>query len=240
VDVNCGCPKHFSIQGGMGAALLTDPTRLCAILTKLVQESGLPVTCKIRVLPDPADTLQLCQMIESCGVSALAVHCRTREQRPRDPADPTLLLPILQTLRIPVILNGDAFTPTQIQVYRDTIRPSGGIMLARGAMWNPSVFRCDRSNHAPLLPCNLVAKEYVRLAARFRNRWENTKYVALRLYENDVKDPVYAALLKCKSLSDLCRVLGVADVDVASLPDFTVAEWQQSETPRRQAVQTQA
>jgi len=76
IDVNCGCPKKFSIQGGMGAALLTNPDKLKAILTNLVENCGLPVTCKIRMLETKEETIKLCKMVETTGIKALAIHCR--------------------------------------------------------------------------------------------------------------------------------------------------------------------
>lgn len=48
IDINMGCPKDFSLKGGMGAALLTDPERAKSILNNLVQNIKIPVTCKIR------------------------------------------------------------------------------------------------------------------------------------------------------------------------------------------------
>lgn len=76
IDVNCGCPKKFSVQGGMGAALLTNPDNLKKILTKLVDHSGMPVSCKIRLLDTQEETINLVRMIVSTGVKALTVHCR--------------------------------------------------------------------------------------------------------------------------------------------------------------------
>ena len=60
----------------MGAALLTNPEKVHAILTTLVQGVKVPVTCKIRLLPSQADTLKLVKVIESTGVAAFAVHGR--------------------------------------------------------------------------------------------------------------------------------------------------------------------
>lgn len=83
IDVNMGCPKSFSIKGGMGAALLSDPDKIESILTKLVQNLSIPVTCKIRVLESKEKTLQLVNRILKTGVSALAVHGRTKDERPQ-------------------------------------------------------------------------------------------------------------------------------------------------------------
>ncbi|GAA5828347.1 hypothetical protein JCM3770_002551 [Rhodotorula araucariae] len=59
VGLNCGCPKAFSLQGGMGAALLKDPERLCSILTALVGATSLPIDAKIRLLPLPSPSAAL-------------------------------------------------------------------------------------------------------------------------------------------------------------------------------------
>ena len=73
IDVNMGCPKSFSLKGGMGAALLTQPDKVRDILTRLVAAVSIPVTAKIRLLPDMEDTLKLVEVIQETGVSALGV-----------------------------------------------------------------------------------------------------------------------------------------------------------------------
>ena len=85
VDLNMGCPVKFSVQGGMGSALLSEPEKVRDILTTLRRNlpASIPVTAKIRLLDDVASTLQLARLIESCGVAALAVHARRRHDRPR-------------------------------------------------------------------------------------------------------------------------------------------------------------
>ena len=64
IDVNMGCPKGFSLKGGMGAALLTHPDKIKAILTALVSAVDISVTCKIRILPKLEDTLKLIEVIK--------------------------------------------------------------------------------------------------------------------------------------------------------------------------------
>ena len=102
-DVNMGCPKEFSVKGGMGAALLAHPDKIRAILTKLVTNLSIPVTCKIRLLPDLEDSYKLCQLIESCGVAAVAVHGRTKDERPQHPNNNEAIRKISESLKIPVI-----------------------------------------------------------------------------------------------------------------------------------------
>ena len=113
-DLNCGCPKPFSTHAGMGAALLTNPDLLCAILTAL--RSALPpeisLSCKIRLLPSQEDTLKLVERIVNTGINALTVHCRTRNMRPREKALVERLGEIVRFVEgmgkgIAIIENGD-------------------------------------------------------------------------------------------------------------------------------------
>ncbi|GMG55319.1 unnamed protein product [Ambrosiozyma monospora] len=88
IDINAGCPKHFSIHSGMGAALLKTPELLCSILKKLVDEvgkpNGKPISVKIRILEDEKSTLELVEKLCLTGISNLTMHCRRREMRNRE------------------------------------------------------------------------------------------------------------------------------------------------------------
>ncbi|MCL7044414.1 hypothetical protein MKW94_015574, partial [Papaver nudicaule] len=86
IDINMGCPKAFSVSGGIGAALLSKPDLIHDILTTLKRNLSTPVTCKIRLLKTSHDTLELARRIVKTGVSAVAVHGRKVEDRTRDPA----------------------------------------------------------------------------------------------------------------------------------------------------------
>jgi tRNA-dihydrouridine synthase 2 len=133
VGLNCGCPKPFSISGGMGAALLKVPDKLCSvgpfsahliepedltlalsrpgqILRALVSSIPLPIDVKIRLFPDPAATLTLVSQLLDTGVSALTVHCRTQDMRSSEAAMHERLREIVELGKakgIPVIANGD-------------------------------------------------------------------------------------------------------------------------------------
>lgn len=98
-----GCPKEFSIKGGMGAALLKQPEKIKEILSLLVANLSIPVTCKIRLLPNIDETISLCKMIESCGVAALAVHGRTKDERPQHPNNTAAIRRIVEELKIPIL-----------------------------------------------------------------------------------------------------------------------------------------
>ena len=114
VDLNCGCPKPFNTHAGMGATLLTNPDLLCGILTEPRRElpPEVTVSAKIRLLPSQDDTKRLVERIVRTGVSALTVHCRTRNMGPREATLIARLREIVEFtdslgVDIPIVANGD-------------------------------------------------------------------------------------------------------------------------------------
>ncbi|XP_026678266.1 tRNA-dihydrouridine(20) synthase [NAD(P)+]-like [Diaphorina citri] len=103
IDINMGCPKQFSLTGGMGAALLSTPDIACNILTTLISNLSIPVSCKIRVFHNEADTIALCKRLEACGIIAIGVHGRTKAERPRHRNRIEMIRTLTQHLKIPVI-----------------------------------------------------------------------------------------------------------------------------------------
>lgn len=103
IDINMGCPKEFSIKGGMGASLLKQPEKAKAILNTLVKNSQVSITCKIRVLDDLEETLKFVKLMESTGISAIAVHGRTKTERPQHLNRNSTIKKIAETISIPVI-----------------------------------------------------------------------------------------------------------------------------------------
>jgi len=163
VDLNCGCPKPFSTHAGMGAALLTNPDLLCSILTALREALPLEitVTAKIRLLPTQEDTLKLVDRIIKCGVSAITIHCRTRNMRPREPALIERLRDIVEFVEglgngIAVIENGDCVSFEDAKRVRKVTgvfpltapgitliiltKGAHSVMIATAAESNPSCF----------------------------------------------------------------------------------------------------
>jgi tRNA-dihydrouridine synthase 2 len=175
IDLNCGCPKPFSVHAGMGAALLTTPDILCGILSKLraTLPSNVPVSVKIRLLPDAEATRALVSRIwREGGVSALTVHCRTRDMRPTTPAIAARMREAVDQVaeieaedksgrRIAVIYNGDCPGSSAAQNIRNSTGATS-VMLARAAESNPSCFDPSR----PLRDADLeMIPEYLRLVS---------------------------------------------------------------------------
>ncbi|KAJ1555115.1 tRNA-dihydrouridine(20) synthase [NAD(P)+]-like, partial [Nowakowskiella sp. JEL0078] len=145
IDVNCGCPKRFSLQGGMGAALLSDPKKLCRIVNNLIENINVPISVKVRILNTTKETIELLKEVANTGVKAIAVHCRTKYETPTDSGHWDYFPPIVEAIPaiIPIIANGDIFSPPD---FPELLRDSGisSFMLARGAQWNPSIFLAAR------------------------------------------------------------------------------------------------
>ncbi|KAI8599628.1 hypothetical protein EDD21DRAFT_295941, partial [Dissophora ornata] len=199
IDLNCGCPKRFSIHGGMGAALMEEPEKLCGILRKLVQHSGLPVTCKIRIFPDREKTLKLVKMIEATGIKALAVHCRYRDERPRERGHWDRFKEIVEAVSIPVIANGDVMEYGHLSKLQE-LSGVTAVMYARKAEANVSIFRKEGS-----LPLMDVVRAYIRKCLATRNHHSNTKYVLMQMFVEDTKSPYYRPLCDAKSFRAVCK-----------------------------------
>ena len=216
VDVNMGCPKEFSVKGGMGVALMRQPEVVADILTTL--RRNLPakksVTCKIRLLESVEATVEFCRRVEKTGVDAIAVHGRTKDQRDHNVADWTAVRAIKNALTIPVLLNGDVFSYGD---FDKAITDTGvdGVMSARGALANCSIFGRDYED------TRIVARKYCEIARRRENNYQNTKYTVLRMLGGVTrKDKQYkelmTALTQCKTMDLLESTLNADNVGEAS------------------------
>ena len=208
IDINMGCPLNFSVKGGMGSSLLSKPETVHDIVSTLKRNlpSHIAVTCKIRLLPDEAELLELGRRIEAAGADAVAVHARFIPDRSNScSARWALARPLCDSLTIPCLANGDVFLPEDAaKVY--AVTGCDGIMVGRGAMWNPSIFRGagihlrhaqaqqaagsasgDPTEAPPpagaddVVPLYDVARAYIGLASWTRNFFQNTKYCLLEM-----------------------------------------------------------
>uniref|UniRef100_A0A8C1U7G3 Dihydrouridine synthase 2 n=1 Tax=Cyprinus carpio TaxID=7962 RepID=A0A8C1U7G3_CYPCA len=196
-------------MGGMGSALLSDPDKIEAILSTLVKGISKPVTCKIRILPTLEDTVNLVKRIEKTGVAAIAVHGRMREERPRHPVHCDYIQAVAESVSIPVIANGGSSDMVKTFEDMEKFRAAAGassVMLARAAMWNPSIFRQQGA-----LSVEEVMEDYIRYAVRYDNNPFNTKYCLCQMLRDRVESPFGKRLHAAQTNEEICEVFGMTD-----------------------------
>lgn len=146
IDINMGCPVPKVVNNGEGSALMKNPRLVEELLSALTGKVKKPVTVKIRKGFDDTciNAVEIARIAESCGVAAVAVHGRTRQQFYSGKADWDIIRKVKEAVKIPVIGNGDIFTP---QDAKRMMEETGcdGLMVARGARGNPWLF--GRINH---------------------------------------------------------------------------------------------
>ena len=146
IDVNMGCPVPKVVNNGEGSALMKNPKQAEKVLSAMVKAVKKPVTVKFRkgFNDTSVNAVEFAKMAEGSGVAAVAVHGRTREQYYSGKADWDIIRQVKEAVKIPVIGNGDIFTPQDAgRMMEET--GCDGIMVARGAKGNPWIFR--RINH---------------------------------------------------------------------------------------------
>ena len=142
LDINMGCPVPKVVNNGEGSALMKNPKLVEEILTALVRASAKPVTIKIRkgFDEDHVNAVEIARIAESCGVAAVAVHGRTREQYYSGHADWDIIARVKEAVSIPVLGNGDVDSALKAeQMFRET--GCDGILIGRAAQGNPWIFR---------------------------------------------------------------------------------------------------
>ncbi len=181
VDINMGCPVPKVFNNGEGSGLMKNPA-LCGEIVYAVKNAvNVPVTVKIRtgVSPDKINGVEVALECEKNGADCVFVHGRTRAQMYSGQSDPGIIAEVKKALTIPVVANGDIISGKKALEILD-ITKADGIMIARGAMGNPWIFK--------EIICALEGKEYTEPTNSEKRR------VIISHIENHIKEKTARAL----------------------------------------------
>lgn len=176
IDINMGCPAKKIVKNGAGSALMKDLDLAEEIIKEVVQAVDIPVTVKMRSgwSKENINAVELAQIAEDAGAAAVAVHGRTRKQFYKGEANWDIIEEVSNSVKIPVIANGDIFSAEDAEAI---LNKTGcqGIMIGRAAQGNPWIFKeiieYLRTGKKPSPPTDEekidFAVKHIKLAADF-------------------------------------------------------------------------
>lgn len=144
IDINYGCPVRKVVAKGAGSGIMNNIPKMVQMTKAVVDAVKLPVTVKTRLGYDDEhkEIVEIAEKLQDVGIKAITIHGRTRTQRPRVPADWTLIGEVKnnQRMYIPVFGNGDVVSPETAKHFKDKFGVDG-LMIARGSYGNPWIFK---------------------------------------------------------------------------------------------------
>lgn len=221
IDINMGCPKEFSVKGGMGVALAANIDNAKQILTTLVTSLTIPVTCKIRIRNTTEETIEHVRELVSTGIKAIGIHGRTKDERPQHNPHPEVIRAVAAAIEIPVICNGGS---KEIDRFADIWKfkelcGASSIMIARAAEWNVTIFRPQG-----LLPLMDVIKLYLKTAVDYDTSATNAKYCVQNMLRELQESEMGRRFLDAQTMEQICDVFGLKDYCKAKQSEYKKKE----------------
>ena len=186
IDINMGCPvPKVAVSSQAGSALLKSPDKVYEIVRSVVEEVPIPVTVKIRSGWDEnsINAVEIAKVIEKAGASAITVHPRTRKQGYSGNADWNIIKKVKESVKIPVIGNGDIKTCYDAKRMLDETN-CDAIMIGRGVLGNPWLIKeCVEYLESGIEPKEMSIKEKIDMIKRHLNLLIKTKPYKVALLE---------------------------------------------------------
>lgn len=187
IDINMGCPvPKVAIKSQAGSALLKDPNKIYEIVKAVVDNTNTPITVKIRSGWDDKNinAIEVAKIIESAGVSGVAVHARTRSQGYSGNADWNIIREVKEAVNIPVIGNGDVTSPELAKRMLDETK-CDAVMIGRATLGNPWLIKeCVHyleTNELLEKPTNKERIEMIKTHYNLLKKYTNEKQALLEI-----------------------------------------------------------